>query len=86
VTESKLKTQTGVVVSRSGDKSVKAVIDYKIKHPRYGKYIRKRTTFGLHDEQNICNVGDTVEFTECRPISKSKNHRVLRVVKKAIER
>ncbi len=59
----KIKILTGVVISRSGDKSVKVVIEYKVKHPRYGKYIRKRTNYGVHDEQNVGGVGDMVEFT-----------------------
>ncbi|MFA5422349.1 MAG: 30S ribosomal protein S17 [Phycisphaerae bacterium] len=81
--ERKLKILTGVVVSRSGDKSVKVAIAYKIKHPKYGKYIRRRTKIGVHDEKNQCGIGDKVEIAECRPISKSKNHRLVKVVAKA---
>lgn len=74
------RTLTGVVVSRSGDKSIKVVIDYKIKHPKYGKYIRRRTKVGVHDQQNLGAVGDTVEVAECRPQSKTKSWRLVRVV------
>ena len=74
----------GVVVSKSGNKSVTVQIDYKVKHPKYGKYIRRRTKLGVHDEQNTAGVGDTVEIAECRPISKRKSWRLLGIVKKAI--
>ncbi len=83
--ERKIKSLTGVVVSRSGDKSVKVAIDYKIKHPQYGKYVRRRTKLGVHDERNQCGVGDLVEITQCRPISKSKSHRLIKVLAKAAE-
>lgn len=83
--ERKLKTLTGVVVSRSGDKSVKVAIAYKIKHPKYGKYIRRRTKIGVHDEKNQCGIGDTVEITQCRPISKSKSHRLVKVLAKSAQ-
>lgn len=81
----KSKTLTGVVVSRSGDKSVKVAIDFKVRHPKYGKYIRRRTKLGVHDEHNKCAVGDTVEIAECRPISKIKSWRLIRIVKKAVK-
>jgi small subunit ribosomal protein S17 len=77
---------TALVISLSGDKSVKVSIDYKVKHPKYGKYIRKRTKFGVHDERNECGVGDLVEIAQCRPISKSKSHRLIKVIKKAEEK
>ena len=78
----KLKILTGVVVSNSGNKSVKVVIDYKVKHPKYGKYIRRRTKIGVHDEHNQSNVGDIIEIAECRPRSKTKSWRFVRVVQK----
>ncbi len=84
--ERKIKSLTGLVVSRSGDKSVKVAIDYKIRHPKYGKYVRRRTKLGVHDERNQCGVGDLVEITQCRPISKSKSHRLIRVLVKAEEK
>ncbi len=83
--ERKLKTLTGVVVSNSGDKSVKVVIDFKVKHPKYGKYIKRRTKIGVHDEHNQSGVGDLVEITECRPHSKSKSWRLVRIVQRAVE-
>jgi len=81
----KLKTLTGVVVSNSGEKSVRVVIDYKVKHPKYGKYVNRRTKIGVHDEHNQSGVGDLVEIAQCRPYSKSKSWRVLKVVEKAVK-
>jgi small subunit ribosomal protein S17 len=78
----KLKTLTGVVISKSGNKSVKIAIDYKVRHPKYGKYIRRRTKIGVHDEHNQSGVGDVIEIAECRPRSKTKNWRLVKVVKK----
>ena len=83
--ERKLKTLTGVVVSNSGDKSVKVTIDFKVKHPKYGKYIKRRTKIGVHDEHNQSGVGDLVEITECRPHSKTKSWRPVRIVQRAVE-
>ncbi len=81
--DKKLKTVTGVVVSNSGDKSIKVAIDFKVKHPEYGKYVKRRTKFGVHDEHNQAGLGDVVEVAECRPYSKTKSWRVVRVVEKA---
>ena len=75
--DKKTKTITAQVVSKSGDKSIKVVVNYKVKHPKYGKYIRKRTTLVVHDEHNKANVGDVVEISECRPISKYKSWRLV---------
>lgn len=81
--ERKEKTLTGLVVSRSGDKSIRVAIDYKVRHPKYGKYMKRRTKLGVHDERNQCGVGDLVEIAQCRPISKSKSHRLVKVLAKA---
>ena len=72
------------VVSKSGDKSITVQIDYKVKHPMYGKYIKRRTKLGVHDENNIAGIGDIVDIVECRPISKSKNFRLVSVIRKGI--
>jgi small subunit ribosomal protein S17 len=72
------------VVSKSGDKSITVQIDYKVKHPMYGKYIKRRTKLGVHDENNVAGIGDIVDIVECRPISKSKNFRLVSVIKKGI--
>jgi small subunit ribosomal protein S17 len=76
---------TGIVTSDSGNKSVRVTIDYKVKHPKYGKYVRRRTKLAVHDERNQCGVGDVVEITECRPHSKTKSWRLVRVLQKAVQ-
>lgn len=81
--ESKIKTTTAKVVSKSGNKTVKVSIDYKVKHPKYGKYIRKRITLSVHDENNLAGVGDVIDMVECRPYSKSKSWRLIGVSTKA---
>jgi len=71
----------GIVESDARDKSRKVVIQFSSKHPKYGKYVRKRTVLQAHDEENISREGDRVEIAECRPISKTKSWVVTRVVK-----
>lgn len=75
-----------MVVSRSGDKSIRISIDYRVRHPVYGKYMNKRTRLCVHDDKNEARVGDVVEVVECRPLSKTKSWRLLKVVQKAIEK
>ena len=82
--DKKLKTIAGVVTSRSGDKSVKVAIDYKIRHPKYGKYIRRRTKLSVHDEHNVSGIGDVIEIAESRPRSKTKSWRLVKVLHKAV--
>jgi len=77
---SQRKTLTGVVVSRSGDKTIKVAYLYKTPHPLYGKEVKRRTMLHAHDEANACKAGDTVEITQTRPLSKLKRWRVVRVV------
>jgi small subunit ribosomal protein S17 len=81
----KVRTATGVVVSNSGDKSIKVAIDFKVKHPQYGKYVKRRTKLGVHDEHNQAGLGDVVEVAESRPYSKNKSWRLVRVVEKAVQ-
>ena len=83
--DKKLKTVTGVVVSSSGDKSIKVAIDYKVKHPKYGKYVKRRTKLGVHDEYNQAGAGDVVELAQCRPYSKTKSWRLVNVLEKAVQ-
>jgi len=78
------KAERGIVVSKSGDKSITVRIERLVKHPMYGKYIRRSTKLGVHDEQNLADVGDRVDVVECRPISKTKSWRLVNVVEKAI--
>lgn len=82
--EKKAKSLRGVVVSKTGDKSVRVRIDYKVKHPRYGKYINRSTKLGVQDVENQAGVGDTVEIVECRPVSKTISWRLENIVEKAI--
>lgn len=82
--ERKLKTITAVVISKSGDKSIKVAIDFKVKHPKYGKYVKRRTTLGVHDEQNQADVGDIVEIAQCRPCSKTKSWRLVNITEKTV--
>jgi small subunit ribosomal protein S17 len=77
----------GVVDLRRRDKTRKVAISYSVKHPKYGKYIKRRTVLHVHDRENESRkVGDRVEIAECRPISKTKSWVLLRVVEQAIER
>ena len=82
----RLRTLVGVVASDKGDKTIKVVVNYQTKHPKYGKYLKRRTVLHAHDEKNEAREGDTVEIAECRPLSKTKHHRLLRIVTKAPEK
>jgi small subunit ribosomal protein S17 len=81
-----LRTIEGVVASDKGDKTIKVVVAFQTKHAKYGKYLKRRTVLHAHDEQNEAREGDTVEVAECRPLSRTKHHRLVRIVKKAPER
>ena len=81
--DKKVRTMTGAGVSISGNKSIQVAREYKVKHPKYGKYIRRRTKFYAHDEKNLAKPGDQVEIMECRPMSKTKHWRLVRVVRAA---
>jgi small subunit ribosomal protein S17 len=81
-----LRTIQGVVASDKGNKTIKVVVNYQTKHPKYGKYLKRRTVLHAHDEKNEAREGDTVEIAECRPLSKTKHHRLLRIVTKAPEK
>ena len=82
--DKKIKTLTGVVISNSGDKSVRVAIDFKVRHPKYGKYVKRRTKLAVHDEHNRSSIGDVIEISECRPRSKTKNWRLVKVLEKAV--
>ena len=77
------RTVVGRVVSDKMDKTVSVAIERQIKHPTYGKYIRRTTKVLAHDESNECNVGDTVAISECRPLSKRKAWRLEKIVERA---
>lgn len=74
----------GVVVSDKRDKTIKVIVESLVKHPKYGKYVRKRTTLHVHDEKNEAREGDIVEVMECRPISKTKHWRLVRIVQRPV--
>ena len=78
-----LRTVEGRVVSNKLDKTVTILVERQVKHALYGKYIRRSTKLHAHDEENACNEGDVVRVAECRPLSKSKNWRVVEVVTRA---
>ncbi len=73
----------GMVMKASADKTIRVSIQNLVKHPMYGKYVRRRTKVAVHDPDNAASVGDTVEIVPCRRISKMKNWRLLRVVRTA---
>ena len=77
------KERTGHVVSSKMDKSIVVSVQRKVKHPIYGKFIRKTTRFMAHDEKNECGNGDTVKIMETRPLSKRKRWRLVEVLEKA---
>jgi small subunit ribosomal protein S17 len=81
-----LRTIRGVVASDKGNKTIKVVVEYQTRHPKYGKYLKRRTVLHAHDEINDAKEGDTVEIAECRPLSRTKHHRLLRVVERAPEK
>ena len=76
------KERIGVVVSNKMDKSIVVAVERKEKHPMYGKFVKKTTKFVAHDEKNECSVGDTVRIMESRPLSKTKNWRLVEIVEK----
>ena len=82
-TRNNRKQLVGIVRSRTGDKSIKVVYEYKIPHPLYKKEIRRKTTVHAHDENNISNIGDKVRIMSTRPISKLKRWRVVDLVEKS---
>ncbi|QNF35724.1 30S ribosomal protein S17 [Adhaeribacter swui] len=77
------KEKTGRVVSNKMNKSITVVVESKMKHPIYGKFVSKSTKFKAHDERNECGVGDTVRIMETRPLSKTKNWRLVEIIERA---
>jgi small subunit ribosomal protein S17 len=74
----------GVVVSNKMEKTVVVSVERLVKHPMYQKYVRRQTKYAAHDETNICQIGDKVQITESRPLSRSKRWRVSKIVQKAV--
>ena len=77
------KERIGVVVSDKMDKSIVVVVSRKVKHPKYGKFVKKTSKFMAHDQENTCNIGDTVKIMETRPMSKDKNWRLVEIIERA---
>lgn len=83
MTEQKIRTVQGRVTSNKMDKTITVMVERTVKHPIYGKFIKRSTKLHAHDEVNVCNEGDIVNITECRPRSKSKTWMLVDVVTKA---
>jgi small subunit ribosomal protein S17 len=77
------KERSGKVVSNKMDKSITVLVESKMKHPMYGKFVNKSTKFMAHDEKNECNIGDFVKIQETRPLSKNKNWRLVEIIERA---
>lgn len=77
------KERIGVVSSSKMEKSITVVVERKVRHPKYGKFVKKTSKFVAHDEKNECNEGDTVKIMETRPLSKRKNWRLVEIVERA---
>ena len=79
----RVRTLVGVVESDRANKTRKVVVSYMAKHPKYGKYVRRRTVLQVHDERNESGMGDRVEVRECRPVSKTKSWELVKIVEKS---
>ena len=77
------KTRIGIVSSSKMEKSISVAVERKVKHPIYGKFVKKTTKFHAHDEKSECGVGDVVKIMETRPLSKTKRWRLIEIVEKA---
>lgn len=83
MTETNIRTLQGKVISNKMDKSITVAIERSVKHPIYGKFIKRTTKLHVHDETNQCKEGDVVTIRECRPLSKTKSWTLVAVVKSA---
>ncbi|MBY5923604.1 30S ribosomal protein S17 [Ferrimonas balearica] len=79
----KIRTLQGRVISDKMDKSITVAIERKVKHPIYGKFMKRTTKLHVHDENNQCGIGDVVEIRECRPLSKTKSWTLVNILEKA---
>ncbi|AWI09132.1 small subunit ribosomal protein S17 [Ereboglobus sp. PH5-5] len=84
MTRNNRKDLVGIVTSRSGDKSIKVTVPFKVPHPRYRKVINRKTVVHVHDEKNEAGLGDKVEIMETRPISRLKRWRLVSIIEKAV--
>ena len=85
MTEINTRTQTGLVVSSKRDKTITVMVARKVKHPLYKKILRRSSKLQAHDQDNVCGEGDLVTIQECKPISKTKSWKLLKVEKKVQE-
>jgi small subunit ribosomal protein S17 len=81
--EVKQRRITGKVISNKMDKTIRVAVERKVKHPMYGKYMRRTTKYMVHDEENACNEGDLVVIRECRPLSRNKSWSLVEIVERA---
>jgi small subunit ribosomal protein S17 len=79
----KLRTITGKVVSNKMDKTITVLVERVVKHPVYGKYIKRSSKMMAHDEENVCQEGDVVSITSCRPLSKNKTFKLVQILESA---
>jgi small subunit ribosomal protein S17 len=84
-TENNTRTVTGKVVSNKMDKSITVLVERRVAHPIYGKYVRRSTKLHAHDADNSVNMGDVVTIQECRPISKTKTWTLVSIDERAVE-
>ncbi len=77
------RERVGVVTSNKMEKSIVVAVKRKVKHPIYGKFVNKTSRYVAHDQENSCNIGDTVKIGETRPLSKTKNWRLVEIVERA---
>ena len=85
MTETNTRTQTGLVVSSKRDKTITVMVERKVKHPLYKKILRRSSKLQAHAQDNTCNEGDLVTIQECRPLSKTKSWKLLKIEKKVQE-
>ncbi len=83
IERSKRKVVLGKVVSNQADKTITILVERRVRHPVYGKYVTKSSKFMAHDQDNACNIGDVVRIMETRPLSKCKHWRLMEIVKRA---
>ena len=76
------KEKTGVVVSNKMEKTIIVQVERRVKHPKYGKFVKKTSKFAAHDDKNDCSIGDTVRIAETRPLSKTKCWRLVEITEK----
>jgi small subunit ribosomal protein S17 len=85
MSESKtIRTRSGRVISDKMDRTITVLVERRVKHPLYGKFISRSTKLHVHDENNECNIGDEVTISECRPLSKTKSWTLVEVVRRAV--